>query len=259
MRNNISKLLALFIACVMLTVGILALTAYAEEPDTMYVTEINTRIAAANGNIFTSAFNGTNTIKSSEGNFRWTSVVVAEPTDTTGIYRVVSVQDHLTNGEGGTQDIAVTFPQGGFIYAAHFDDSSEGSDTYINSQKNKAKAHALEAGQLLTLSGVNISAGTKTADAVIIIGEAQVEQPSDDESSEVEVSPDESSEEPGNESSEVTTSPDEDSSVAANESSVDTTKGGDEENNTTLLIIIIAAGVLAIAAIVYVIVKKKKS
>lgn len=167
------RLLSLFIAVVMLATVALIIPTAAEELPTVYVTEINKAIAAANGNVFTKAFNGTNTIKSSEANFRWTVQIVCKPTDKANVFELAENPiGNLTNGKDDKPDQTVTIPEGGFIYSAHVDDSdaAKANKTFDKSSENQKRIKDLKKGDKVTISGIDIAKGTKTANAVIYIG-----------------------------------------------------------------------------------------
>ncbi len=261
MKLNSFRLIAILIVCAMLTAGIMVFTVGAEEADSLYVTAINEKVTGGSGTVFTFGFNNSDTIKSDPnadggGNFVWATVITCEPTDTAGVYKMTSIQSNLAN------DVTVTIPEGGFLYAAHVDDTEEAKESGLHerSSKNVDKLKELTVGQLLTISGINLTAETITEDAEIIIGEANVEQPSEDESipeeSEEESEPVESldDESEPEESPTDETTPDE--SVVSENSPAD--EDEDDGFPTAVLIAIIAAGVLAIAVISYVIAKKRK-
>lgn len=167
------KLLSFFVAAVLLATAVMIIPITAEELDTLYVTQINQRVIAASGAVFTKAFNGSNTIKSSEGNFRWTKQIICKPTNKANVYEVVEVVGNLKNGTNGDPDETITMPEGGFIYAAHVDDRQEAKDngTFERSKANYDKLGNLNQGDKVTIYGIDIANGTITNDAVIYIGE----------------------------------------------------------------------------------------
>ncbi|PKM62804.1 MAG: hypothetical protein CVU97_03440 [Firmicutes bacterium HGW-Firmicutes-21] len=264
MKKNAFRLLAMIIVCSMLTAGIFILTAGAvNEGDTLYVTQINKLVGAASGTVFTKAYNNTTTIKSSQGNFRWVAVIAAEPTSTAGVYRVTYTGKNLTKGDDGTADVAVTIPANGFIYTAHTDDSeaAKASGVWESSGENTRKTGELTVGQLITITGIDITAGTISASAQITVGGtaaavSETESPAESPDESPAESPDESPDESPAESPDE--SPAESPDVSPAVSAVGDTSEDEGGLDTPVLIAIIVAGVLAIAVISYVIVKKKK-
>lgn len=271
------RVLAALIACLMLLTVVSVFSVSAAEQESLYVTSINKAVAAASGAVFTSDFNETNTIKSSEGNFLWVTLVTAEPTDKEGVYKIIYTGKNLANGtKEGEPDKSVTVPKDGFVYAAHLDDTEEGSEICKTSSDNQAKTAALKVGDLVTISGIDLKAGTIKTDSVIYIGEANVEQPGDTTSKE---EPAESKEESIDDTSEEDTSEEVTSADVSKEESKEGSKteskeelkdeakvesddeSKDEEDDglsTPAIIGIVAGAVILIAVISYAATRKKK-
>lgn len=216
------KIFSLLIAVVLLATMALSFPTTAEDLPSVYVTKINQRIDYGDGIVFTKHFNNSNTIKSSEGNFRWTKQIVCKPTDKPNVYELVSdTVGNLMNGTNGTADESLTIPEGGFIYAAHIDDRDPNSDAFHNSKDNQNKIANLKAGQKVTVVGIDVANGTIQADAVIYIGELSDESSS---SSSEASAPSSSSSAPASSSS---TAPSSTSSAASSASSNQPQTGDD--------------------------------
>ena len=177
--------------------------------------------------------------KVANANLRWAISVMLVPTETEGVYTVLFVH----TGDGN--DPAITLEEGQVLLGVH---SSSSDPTQIGEYQNvngKLAAMALEVGDTVTVSGVDLETGIVSADASIIVGAASA---GDESVPETESTPaDEST--PANESVPADTSAPADSS----ETSADVPAGGD---NTWIYI---ACGVAAviIVAVVVVMVKKK--
>ncbi|HAN21435.1 MAG: hypothetical protein A2Y15_09245 [Clostridiales bacterium GWF2_36_10] len=251
MNKNILKILATIMACIMLVV-VFAVPALAEETEeSMYITAINVSVTAASGTIFTKDFNGTDTVLQSEGNFRWVTYFTAKPTSTSGVFEVVDTGANIAD-----PTTSVTIPEGGFIYTSHVDDSeaAKASGVYESSSANTDTTKKLVAGNKISIVGVDLTAGTKTEDAKIVIGATAV-----DTSTEVsEVVSTVVSDESETVSVIVSDEEDDDSSVAVDDSSVSEESDEEETSNTLLYVGIGAAAIILIAVIAYAATRKKK-
>jgi hypothetical protein len=162
------KLMSAVIIIIMMLSVLVVAPVNAADTQSLYVTQVNQPVATASGALFTKAFNGTNKVKADAtagGNFIWAAVIAAEPTATKGVFKVTFSQLFFTD-----PNQEVTLPEGGFIYAAHCDDSDKESDVYKKSNANITATAALQVGQTVTISGIDIAAGTATATAAITIG-----------------------------------------------------------------------------------------
>lgn len=169
------KMLTLLIAFAIFATLFMNIQTAAQDLPSVYVSQINKKVDYASGAIFTKAFTNSNTIKSSEGNFRWTKQIVCKPTDKPGVYELTQdTVGNLKNGTNGDPDESLTIPENGFIYAAHIDDrdTAKQDGTFESSKANQDKISNLKAGQKVTISGIDIETGTIQANAVIYIGDA---------------------------------------------------------------------------------------
>ncbi|HBR30990.1 MAG TPA: hypothetical protein DD733_02790 [Clostridiales bacterium] len=133
-------------------------------PNTVFVTTINESVTAGAGAIFTNDFEYSvdGDISSSDANLAWAAYLIAKPTDTEGQYIVTSVNQNLRDGY-------VFIPHGGFMLAAHFDDREYGSDNYYRTLKNLQLLMKFKPGNIVTLTGIDITDGTISDDAAVIL------------------------------------------------------------------------------------------
>ncbi len=181
MKIKSIKFFSFILAAVILVTVAMIIPTSAEDLPSLYVTQINQKVVYASGAIFTKAFNGTNTVKSSEGNFRWTKQIVCKPTSKAGVYELT--QDpigNLKNGTNGDPDESIVIPEGGFIYAAHIDDrdTAKQDGTFERSRDNQNKLAGLKKGDKVTLVGINIANSTIESNAVIYIGDTTASESS---------------------------------------------------------------------------------
>lgn len=171
MKNR--KILILLLSAIFLSV-VVVFTSRAQETETVYVNEINRTVLAGSGTVFTKDFNNTSKIKvePTEGNLIWCAVISAKPTEKTNVFEVTFTK------KGFQTEEEVTIPEGGFIYAAHVDDTEEAiaSGLFEISSQNMDKTMTIEVGDLITLSGINLVTGTITEDAFIYLDEVDVEE-----------------------------------------------------------------------------------
>lgn len=184
MKNR--KILILLLSAIFLSV-VVVFTSRAQETETVYVNEINRTVLAGSGTVFTKDFNNTSKIKvePTEGNLIWCAVISAKPTEKTNVFEVTFTK------KGFQTEEEVTIPEGGFIYAAHVDDTEEAivSGLFEISSQNMDKTMTIEVGDLITLSGINLVTGTITEDAFIYLDEVDVEESLPDETSPEDISP----------------------------------------------------------------------
>lgn len=178
-------------------------------------------------------------------NLKWAISVVLNPTETAGVYSVAFVH----TGDG--TDPAITLEEGQILLGVHSSTSNTDQASEYPNVYGKLAAQALEAGDLITFTGVDFAAGTVSEDATIIAGGTVSEE------SDVYVPDGNVSEEPETESA-----PEADESTPA-----DTSAPADASDNSVAeapaggdnVWIFVACGVAAviIVAVVVVMVKKK--
>lgn len=174
MKNKTLKLFSLLIAVLIFATVVMVIPAAADDRPSLYVTQINKKVEAGCGAIFTKAFTNSNTVKSSEGNFRWTKQIVCKPTDKAGVYELAEDPiGNLKNGANGEPDESIEIPEGGFIYAAHIDDrdTAKQDGTFSRSSDNQKKLGDLKKGDKVTLVGIDIANSKIESNAIIYIGE----------------------------------------------------------------------------------------
>ena len=187
----------------------------------------------------------TNNDSLANANLKWAISVMLAPTETEGVYTVVFVH----TGDGNTP--AITLEEGQVLLGVHSSTSNTDQASEYPNVYGKLAAQALEIGEVVTITGIDIEAGTVSADATIIAGGTVSEE------SDVYVPDGNVSEEPETESApEADESTPADTSAPADVSDnsvADAPAGG---NNTWIYI---ACGVAAviIVAVVVVMVKKK--
>lgn len=266
MKTSSLKLLSALMILVMLTAAVLVLPAYAEgTTTTLYITKINEKIGAGDGNIFTKAFNGTNKVLSDPtngGNFKWAAVIAAEPTGKANEFKVIYTGSNLD------ATVEVTIPEGGFVYAAHYDDTDPESDIGKKSSANRNATSALKVGDILTLSDVDIANSKLGTNPVIKIGASSGNTSSQATSSAASSSAvAESSKAASQTSSAVVSSKvTETSSKAASSQAKSTssaasstaTENKNDSSSTGLIIGIVAAVVVVVVVVAVVLAKKNK-
>jgi hypothetical protein len=187
----------------------------------------------------------TNNDSLANANLKWAISVMLAPTETEGVYTVVFVH----TGDGNTP--AITLEEGQILLGVHSSTSNTDQASEYPNVYGKLAATALEIGEVVTITGIDIEAGTVADDASIIAGGTVSEE------SDVYVPDGNVSEEPETESApEADESTPADTSAPADVSDnsvADAPAGG---NNTWIYI---ACGVAAviIVAVVVVMVKKK--
>lgn len=187
----------------------------------------------------------TNNDSLANANLKWAISVMLAPTETEGVYTVVFVH----TGDGNTP--AITLEEGQVLLGVHSSTSNTDQASEYPNVYGKLAAQALEAGDLITFTGVDFAAGTVSADATIIAGGTVSEE------SDVYVPDGNVSEEPETESDpEADESTPADTSVPADVSDNSVAEAPAGGNNTWIYI---ACGVAAviIVAVVVVMVKKK--
>ena len=180
MKSTSLKLITLLMATVMLATVALILPAEAADLPSLYVSQINKSVIADAGAVFTKSFNGTNKVlvdnQNGGANLLWAYVIVAKPTSKTGVFEVTVKQQFYTD-----KTTLVEIPEGGFIYAAHCDNSEEAQkkDTFAKIDANFKRVDGIKVGDKLTISGIDIAAGTAQANAVIYLGDNSANVPSE--------------------------------------------------------------------------------
>jgi len=259
MKTSTFKLMSALLILVMLMATVLVLPAYAEE-SSLYITKINEKIGPGDGTIFTKDFKGTNKVKADaqEGNFIWAAVIAAEPTGNPNEFKVVYTGSYL---EASTE---VTIPEGGFVYAAHYDDREPESEIGKKSSANRAATQALKVGDILTLNNVDIANSKLGSNPSITVGAASGGNTSQATSSEAASSEATSSAASSaaassaaasaETSSKVTSSDAKSASSAASSVEAESSEG----LSTGAIIGIIAAVVVVVVVVVIVLAKKNK-
>ncbi len=180
-------------------------------------------------------------------NLKWAISVMLSATETEGVYTVVFVH----TGDGNVP--AITLEEGQVILGVHSASSDPAQIGEYQNVNGKLAAQALEVGDIVTITGVDLETGTFADDASIIAGGTGA--PTDEsEPADESVPADEST--PADESAPASESTPADTSApadASDNSVADAPVGGD---NTWIYI---ACGVAAviIVAIFVVLVKKK--
>ncbi len=179
-------------------------------------------------------------------NLRWAISVVLNPTETAGVYTVAF--GHTGDGN----DPAITLEEGQILLGVHSASSNTDQASEYPNVYGKLAAQALEAGDTVTITGIDLEAGTVADDASIIAGGST----STDESTPADESVPADESTPADESAPASESTPADTSApadASDNSVADAPEGG---NNTWIYI---ACGVAAviIVAVVVVMVKKK--
>ena len=187
----------------------------------------------------------TNNDSLANANLKWAISVMLAPTETEGVYTVVFVH----TGDGNTP--AITLEEGQILLGVHSSTSNTDQASEYPNVYGKLAAQALEIGEVVTITGIDIEAGTVSADATIIAGGTVSEE------SDVYVPDGNVSEEPETESApEADESTPADTSAPADVSDNSVAEAPAGGNNTWIYI---ACGVAAviIVAVVVVMVKKK--
>ncbi len=264
MRTNISRMLVAVLIVTLLSIGVIAIGVSAEDTESLYITAVNTKVTAGSGTVFTKDFNGTDTIKSDPdggGNFRWVTLFTCKPTNVESVFEVTSFQENLAD------DLEVVIPEGGFIYAAHHDDSNS-AWMKEKSEVNMEIIKKVNIGEYVTIINVDLENSIFYKGAALYLGnvtEEEVETPDvskvdseeSDESSQIEESsvPEDDSE-PAEDKSEDD-KPGEDTADDSKDQASTPSKDEDEGMSTPLIIGIVA-GVLVLIGVVVLVIKKSK-
>ena len=176
-------------------------------------------------------------------NLKWAVSVVLDATETEGVYSVAFV--HVGDGN----DPAITLEEGQILLGVHSATSDPAQIDQYQNVNGKNAATALEQGDTVTFTGVDLEAGTVAADATIIAGgNANV-----DESAPADESTPADESVPADDES----APADDESAPANTSDAVSESGENEGGNNTWIYIVCAVAAVVIVAVVVVMVKKK--
>ncbi|PKM62913.1 MAG: hypothetical protein CVU97_03060, partial [Firmicutes bacterium HGW-Firmicutes-21] len=130
------------------------------DPISVYISNFNEKIGYGFTSIFTADFSGaeSSVISTTAGNFAWVAYIIAEPGTVSGQFVITATGKHLSEG-------SLTIPNGGFIIAAHIDDRVANSEVHLKTLANRKELEKFAVGDIITLTGVNLTAGTLTESA----------------------------------------------------------------------------------------------